>query len=269
MIVIEFEHYPFDIPGLTRFMQGLRDGGPTASGHRTPTVIAALPQNGVSADEMRLNAWQARHVLSTGVHGLLLTHARDPEAVRWFVAACRYPFQSLGREVLPEGLRGAGGEDRPARVWGVSPLDYARLADPWPLNPQGELLLGLKIETRHALPRVAEIAAVPGIAFAEWGPADMAMSFGMPGRVDPPYPQELEAAREQVRSALEEAGVAFYCGWPDVRMTPAQIVDHLIDVAGAKVLTVPDGRYADYGRGRRGRGGAVEGRDGATAGSSP
>ena len=33
------EHAPFDLPKLKEFMRGLADGGPTKSGHRTPTVI--------------------------------------------------------------------------------------------------------------------------------------------------------------------------------------------------------------------------------------
>ena len=48
-----------------------------------------------------------------------------------------------------------------------SQVEYLRRADPWPLNPDGELLLGLKIEDRHALPNADAIAATPGIYFAE------------------------------------------------------------------------------------------------------
>ena len=101
-------------------MKGLHAGGPTASGHLTPTVVTTLPHNAISVDEVRYNAWQMRHALTTGVHGLLHTHARDPEAVKWFVAACRYPFQTLARDVIPEGLRGGGGQGLPAEIWGLS-----------------------------------------------------------------------------------------------------------------------------------------------------
>ena len=45
MIVVDLEHYPFDTVGLSKFMSGLRDGGPTPSGHATPTVITTLPSN--------------------------------------------------------------------------------------------------------------------------------------------------------------------------------------------------------------------------------
>ena len=40
----------------------------------------------------------------------------------------------------------------------------------WPLNPQGELLLGVKLEDKYALANADETLKIPGIAFAEWGP---------------------------------------------------------------------------------------------------
>ncbi|GIS29792.1 MAG: hypothetical protein Ct9H90mP2_01750 [Dehalococcoidia bacterium] len=43
MFLIDFEHNPFDTVGLTKFIEGLKDGGPTNSGHPTPTVVCTLP----------------------------------------------------------------------------------------------------------------------------------------------------------------------------------------------------------------------------------
>ena len=248
LLVVEFEHYGFDVSGLADFMRGLRDATP--ANIRTLTVLATLPHNAITPEEVRYNAWQARHALSAGVHGLMQAQARDPEAVKWFVASARYSFQSAGREGLPEGLRGAGGEGRPADIWGVTIAEYHRLCDPWPLNPDGELLLGIKIENKDTLERAPVIAAVPGVGFAEWGPADMVMSYGLPGAADPPYPGELRKAMETVKSALEGARVPFHCGWSDPAMTAAQQVDYLIDELGAKLLVVPSEEHAAYGRER-------------------
>ena len=113
MLLIDFEHHPFDTVGLTGYMRGLKDGGPTASGHLTPTVVCTLPSNAITPEEVLYNAWQARHVLTAGVHGILHTHARTAESVKAFVQITRYPFQTLERELIGEGLRGAGGQ-RPA-----------------------------------------------------------------------------------------------------------------------------------------------------------
>ena len=42
-IQYQMEHGPFDPNRLRRFMQGLVDGGPTKSGHRTPESGVSLP----------------------------------------------------------------------------------------------------------------------------------------------------------------------------------------------------------------------------------
>jgi 4-hydroxy-2-oxoheptanedioate aldolase len=254
LILVDFEHHAFDVAGLTKFMRGLKEGGPTPSGHLTPTVISTLPSNCMSREEVIYNAWQARHVLSTGVHGILHTHARDPEAVRAFVSITRYPFQTIGRERgISEGLRGSGGGGQSAVVWGVSRQEYVRKADPWPLNPNGELMLGLKIEDRHCLANADAIAGTPGIAFAEWGPGDMGMSFGSPNAHDPPYSPLMDNARNTVKAACDRAGIAFYCGWSEKSMTEEQRVRFLIEEIGAKIMGAPTRAFADIGRRLTGR----------------
>ncbi len=254
MIQVEFEHHAFDPVGLYKFMQGLHAGGPTPSGHPTPTVISTLPSNCISPEEVRYNAWQSRHVLSAGIHGILHTHARSVEAVKWFVATTRFPFQTIGIDKgIPEGLRGGGGQSRPAAIWNTDPNNYLKIADPWPLNPDGELLLGLKIEDRHCLPDADNIAGVPGISWGEWGPGDMAMSFGDSEGHDPPYPKHMDEARNKVQSALEKAGGAFYCSWRDESMTEEQIVLHLIENIGSKIVPCPNAEVADSVRKRFGR----------------
>lgn len=209
-ITYEMEHAPFDVSKLADFMRGLVAGGPTRSGHRTPAVIVTLPMNGADEQSVNANAWMIKQVLATGVHGILLCHAETPEAVRAFVQHCRYPFNRIGvGEGLDEGRRGGGGQASAASIWGVTPREYLDLADPWPLNPKGELLLGLKIENKRALANVEASVKVPGIAFAEWGPGDMGMSLGFPDNHDEPYPPEMVAARSRVLAACKAANIAF------------------------------------------------------------
>jgi 4-hydroxy-2-oxoheptanedioate aldolase len=207
-LTVDVEHHPFAPAALLAFMRGLVDGGPTRSGHRTPAVIVTLPMDGTDEQSVRANAWMIRQALATGVHGLLLCHAETPGAARAFVEAARYPFHAA-LEGLGVGRRGSGGQDLAAAVWGLSPVEYLERADVWPLNPAGELLLGLKIENRRALENAAASAAVPGLAFAEWGPGDMGMSFGHKDAHDPPYPSDMAAARARVKTACDRAGLAF------------------------------------------------------------
>src|SRR6266545_1067837 len=167
----EMEHGVFDLTQLREFMRGLVAGGPTKSGHRTPAVIVTLPVLGMDAPSMLANSWVVQQTLAAGVHGILLCHARSPEAVRVFVESVRYPFAEKAAG-LGEGWRGSGSQSYAAQIWGISPNEYVKKADPWPLNKNGEILLGLKIEDKIALSNAEKSAKVPGIGFAEWGPGD-------------------------------------------------------------------------------------------------
>jgi 4-hydroxy-2-oxoheptanedioate aldolase len=199
-ISYDMEHAPFDVKGLALYMQGLAKGGPTKSGHRTPAVIVNVPVNGTDEASVRANAWMFQQVLATGVHGVLLCHADTPGAVRAFVDAVRFPANG--------GRRGVHGNTTAARIWGISADEYAEKADTWPLNPNGELLLGLKLEDKYALENADANAKVPGIGFAEWGPGDMAFSLGVkPGRGE--MPPQLQAARARVFAATKANKIFF------------------------------------------------------------
>jgi 4-hydroxy-2-oxoheptanedioate aldolase len=156
-------------------------------------------------------------VLAAGVHGILLCHAESPAAVQAFVESTRYTFVKDGT-----GRRGSGGQGHAAAIWGLDTPEYLRRADPWPLNPDGELLLGLKIENTRALANADAVAAVPGIAFAEWGPGDMGMSLGLPDAHDPPYPPQMKAARDKVLAACKAHKLAFL-----EQVTPENIVEQI------------------------------------------
>ena len=209
-IAYDMEHGAFDITELREFMRGLVDAGPTRSGHRTPAVIVTLPIDAINEDVVRANSWVIKQVLASGVHGLMLCHAETPDAVRAFVECSRYPFNTIGVEKgVQVGRRGGGGQAHAAEVWGVPTREYLNIADPWPLNPKGELLLCLKIENRRALSNVEATLRVPGIAITEWGPGDMGMSLGFPDNHDEPFPAPMEDARSRVLAACKANKIAF------------------------------------------------------------
>ena len=199
-ISYDMEHAPFDVKGLSDYMKGLVKGGPTKSGHKTPAVIVNVPVNGTDEATVRANAWMFHQVLATGVHGILLCHADTPGAVRAFVEAVRFP--AFG------GRRGVHGNSTAARIWGITADEYAEKAGVWPLNPKGELLIGLKLEDKYALENAEANAKIPGVGFAEWGPGDMSFSLGVkngPG----PMPKEMQAARAKVFAATKGAKIFF------------------------------------------------------------
>jgi 4-hydroxy-2-oxoheptanedioate aldolase len=148
---------------------------------------------------------------------------------------------------LGQGRRGHGGQNHAAEIWGVPVHEYFELADPWPLNPRGELLLGLKIENVRALANVKMTTRVPGLAFAEWGPGDMGMSMGYPDQHDEPYPPEMQNAREEVIAACKAAGLFFL-----EQVNPENVASRIDE--GIMIACGPQAREAaEIGRRHTGR----------------
>ena len=233
-INVGMEHGSFDMAGLADYMRGLVDGGPTKSGHRTPTVIVEAPVRGTDAASVVANSWQFRQILARGVHGILLCQAECADAVRLFVESVRYPQHPLGVDpdlpspldrmkgkrqdgpirrdgpaLLGVGTRGRGSEAEASAIWGISAQDYMRLSEPWPLNPHGELLLGVKIESPEGVASCEQILAVPGLGFAEMGPGDLGLALGYLTVQLDPYPPEMKQARDRVLAACRKNGLAF------------------------------------------------------------
>jgi 4-hydroxy-2-oxoheptanedioate aldolase len=228
-INVGMEHGAFDMAGLAEYMQGLVEGGPTRSGHRTPAVVVEAPVNGTDAANVRYNAWQFRQILGRGVHGVLLCQAETADAVRAFVEACRYPHHAAGVDpglpspavrlrgaagkasggLLGIGTRGRGSEATAAPVWGVEPEEYMARCEPWPLDPAGELLLGVKLESPEGIANCEAILAVPGLGFAELGPGDLGLSLGYTSVPRDPYPPEMAEARARVFAACRRRRVPF------------------------------------------------------------
>ncbi len=144
--------------------------------------------------------------------------------------------------LLGVGTRGRGSEATAAPVWGITEAEYFRRCDPWPLNPEGELLLGVKIESPEGVARCEEILAVPGLGFAEMGPGDLGLSLlgDVVVRVDP-YATEVLAARDRVIAAARARGLAFLEG-----CSPATIAARLD--AGVRVIAGGQEETARVGR---------------------
>jgi 4-hydroxy-2-oxoheptanedioate aldolase len=175
------------------------------------------------------------------VHGILLCQAESADAVRAFVEACRYPINRTGvGDGLGMGYRGVGSEPTAAPLWGLDRDNYIRKAEPWPLNPEGELLLGVKIESAAAIPFIEEILSVPGLGFAEMGPGDLSLSLGY-FRMPTPFPPEMEEVRRRVRAACLANHVAF------LEVAGPADITAKID-AGARVIAGHDEKAAKIGR---------------------
>jgi len=240
-ITYEMEHGALDFHQLREFMRGLKEVG-TRTGHPTVPVIVTLPIQG-TADVVRANAWMIQQALAAGVHGILLCNAESPEAAKIMVEASRYPFAPVVPG-LNQGFRGNGSQSYASKIWGITPAEYLQRAEPWPLNPDGEIILGLKIENPRADANVESSVRVPGIAFAEWGPGDHGFYLvGNPtiagGRGD--LAPNMVAVRKRVLDATKAAGIKFLNACNE-----ANVIDQLKD--GVMICTGGDSPAADKGR---------------------
>ncbi len=182
-IIFEAEHKPWDAPTLKDAFQYLLDRRQvfeTETLAPTTTPLVRVPANGVERSQ-----WHAKQALDLGAFGIIWPHVDTVEDARNAVSACRYP--RVGRdEREPAGLRG----DSPAwaaRYWGLSTQDYYERADVWPLAPDGEILVGLMIESVEAVDNLdAILDQVPGIGLVLIGEGDLSQELGVPRQFDHP-----------------------------------------------------------------------------------
>jgi 4-hydroxy-2-oxoheptanedioate aldolase len=239
VISIEMEHGLYDLKDLREFMRGLADGGGTASGHRMPSTFVTPPVIGLNRDYVIANSWVLQQIWDAGVMGVHICHARDPQAIEVAAHMCsRYPF-AVPKTKL-EGLRGASASFA-CEVWGMNNGEYVRAADLWPLNPKGELMLGIKIEDTHADANAEISLATPGIAFAEWGPTDnnyWVNGFaGQPidgSRHDRDRDPKLLAIRAKVLALCKKNKVQFLNSSSATPGSPTYVVDQIKD--GARIM---------------------------------
>ena len=166
------EHDVFGVLKLEPALAALRPEGSTR-----PT-LAPVVRVGMEAGQQ--NKHYVKQLLDAGLMGLILPQVQTAEQVYEFVSAMRYPPQQGGRWYAgePVGRRGFL-SSRAAQLWGLSTDEYARKADVWPLNPEGELLAIALIETKEAVEDIEEILEVPGLGAVLLGLGDLSMSLGV------------------------------------------------------------------------------------------
>jgi 4-hydroxy-2-oxoheptanedioate aldolase len=199
-VYVDMEHNPLDFPALHLFLMGMTDRAMVLKkGSLQPDValFARFPQE---ADE---SAWVVKQALDIGLHGVIFNGVDRPEQALAAVRSMRYPQLKGSRLYQPNGTRGAGAANA-TWLWGLSAAEYERRADLWPLNPEGDLLAILMIESVEGLQHVDAIAATPGVGALFVGAgSDLTRAMG----VRPGSP-EVEAGFQQVLRACKTHTVA-------------------------------------------------------------
>ena len=190
--IVSLEHNPFLVDDLEAFLGELVEQG-GARPRLTP--IVRIPHE---ADQAYHHV--VKQILDAGAMGIVLPQVRTAAEVDHLVRAMRYPPQAGAAHPEPRGRRGWGPTGA-RRVWNMDNDEYARRADVWPLNPDGELLAIVMIETRESVENIDEILQVPGLGGVLIGPSDLSLSLGVGTPAANPRAPEVEEAIEAVGQA--------------------------------------------------------------------
>ncbi|MEX1196689.1 MAG: aldolase/citrate lyase family protein [Pseudohongiellaceae bacterium] len=201
-ILIDMEHTAHDMETLQEFLLGMTDKAAVAEqGHTqmATTPIVRLPANGRNDPE-----WLVKQILDIGAFGIMFPYVETGDEAERAVKAMRYP-QPRGSEIAePTGVRGAS-PGVASWYWGAP--DYVQRADTWPLNPNGDLLAVMQIESVAGVENAEDIITTPGVGAIFIGPADLSMSMGLPFQTGHP---DVQAAIDDVLALCLEHGVP--CG---------------------------------------------------------
>jgi 4-hydroxy-2-oxoheptanedioate aldolase len=190
-LVFETEHKPWDAPALRDSFQYLLNRRQIHAAESVAPAVTPLVRVPVNGGEQ--GQWHAKQALDLGAYGIVWPHISRVEEAYNAVAACRYPRLPDAPRHEPAGLRG----DSPAaaaRYWGISVAEYYEKSDVWPLDPDGEILVGLMIEDQLGIRNLPDMLdQVPGIGLIIIGEGDMSQELGVPRQYD--HPRMLECKR--------------------------------------------------------------------------
>ena len=194
-VYVDMEHSPLNMDALANFVAAMNDKAYTVKNGAQPraAIIARMP---AYAEENA--AWQVKQALDIGLMGFVFNTVETREQAEAAVKSMRYPpwkaFPNTHKG--PAGVRGWS----PASAvwaWGIETEEYRRRADVWPLNPEGDLMAIMIIETQTGVKNADAIAQVPGVtALSAAAGGDLSSSYGVPTAAP-----EIESARQTILQA--------------------------------------------------------------------
>lgn len=163
-VCIDMQHGLIDYTDLTVML-------PAISTTNT-TPIVRVPWN---------EPYEIMKALDAGAYGVIVPMVNNREEAERAVHACRYP---------PLGNRSFG----PIRAALYGGKGYAQEAN-------DQIACIAMIETKEGTDKLEEIVTTPGLNGIYIGPADLALSMGLPVRGDQPEPEHLEMVQHILATA--------------------------------------------------------------------
>ncbi len=191
-IIIDMEHAPFDVERIRQFLLGMTDKRAILEkGNLQPNVVPFVRIPAIGSEDVLS---QVKQALDVGAFGVMFPSVNNAREAEMAIRASRYPQLNGAPDYEPAGLRGRNPSNA-VWYWGVR--DYHAKADLWPLDPRGELLAIIQIETPEGVENIEEIISVPGTGVIFIGPSDLSTAMGFSNAAAP----EVESAIQTVLAA--------------------------------------------------------------------
>ena len=189
-VYVDMEHTPLNFEGLHMFLMGMSDRGMVLKKGNLQPNVALFARFPPEADQA---GWVVKQALDIGLHGVIFNGVDTKSQALAAVQSMRYPQLRGSKYFEPVGKRGAA-PGLATWIWGLTTDEYEQHADLWPLNPQGDLLAILMVESVEGLKNLDEILSVPGVGAVFIGNAnDLRHSMGVPATSP-----EVETARQAI-----------------------------------------------------------------------
>ncbi len=199
-VYVDMEHSAMDFAALRTFLLAMGDKEAVVNKGNARPDVALFARFAPRPEE---SEWVVKQALDLGLYGVLFNSVDTPEQAARAVSMMRYPQLRDSRYPEPKGVRGWS-PGNAAWAWGVGTDEYARRADLWPLNPDGDLLAVMMIESSEGLRNVDAIARTPGVGALFVGAGgDLSRSLGVLSGSP-----ELEEAFGQIIAACQRNNVA-------------------------------------------------------------
>ena len=160
-LCVDLQHGIIDYTDLAYMLPAISNGD--------TTPLVRVPWN---------EPYEIMKVLDAGAYGVIVPMVNNREEAQQAVMACRYP---------PDGFRSFG----PIRGALYGGRGYA-------VEANTQIACIAMIETAEGREKAEEIITTPGLDGIYIGPADLALSMGLPAMGDQPQPEHLEEVKRLI-----------------------------------------------------------------------
>lgn len=187
------------LPEFRGFVEALMDEGATV---RSNPLVVKMEKISEDPDA-------EAHVdqqLDAGVSGVMFVQVESADELRRGLDAMRFTSHGGTRSEDDLGMAPA--------YWGLTEEEYRQQADLWPLNPDGELVSWVIVESLEGLENIDAIASVPGITVLWPGAGTLRGVFSSEGP-DGERVVDMEAWENAIQTVLTACDAhGLLCGFP-------------------------------------------------------